>query len=50
MNQKRIFGTIGIAVGALLLVAIVISIIAFEDGAFSPLNGFFSELGLYTGG
>ena len=50
MNQKRIFGTIGIAGAALLLVAIVISIIAFEDGAFSPLNGFFSELGLYTGG
>ncbi len=50
MSQKRIFGTLGIAGAALLLVAIVISIIAFEDGAFSPLNGFFSELGLYTGG
>ena len=50
MNQRRLYGTIGIAGAALLLVAIVISIIAFEDGAFSPLNGFFSELGLYTGG
>ena len=50
MNQRRLYGTIGIAGAALLLVAIVISIIVFEDGAFSPLNGFFSELGLYTGG
>lgn len=50
MNQNKVFGSIGIAGAALLLVAVVISIITFEDGVFSPLSGFYSELGLYTNG
>ena len=50
MNQNKMFGIIGIAGAAVLLLTIVIAIVAFEDGAFSPLNGFYSELGLYTGG
>jgi hypothetical protein len=50
MNQNKLFGTIGIAGAALLLLGIVIAIITFENGAFSPLNGFYSELGQYPGG
>ncbi len=50
MNQNKVFGIIGIAGVAVLLLAIVIAIVAFEDGVFSPLSGFYSELGLYTGG
>ena len=50
MNQNKVFGIIGIAGAAVLLVAIVIAIVAFENGAFSPLSGFYSELGLYSGG
>jgi hypothetical protein len=50
MNQKKLFGTLGVTGAALLLVAIVVSIITFEDGVFSPLSGFYSELGLYPGG
>jgi MFS family permease len=49
MNQNKLFGIIGIAGAALLLVGIVIAIITFENGAFSPLNGFYSELGHYPG-
>ncbi len=50
MNQKKLFGTIGIAGAALLLVAVVVSTITFEKGAFSPLSGFYSELGQYPEG
>ena len=50
MNQKKLFGTLGVTGAALLLVAIVVSIITFEDGVFSPLSGFYNELGLYPGG
>lgn len=49
MNQNKVFGIIGIAGAAILLLAIVIAIVTFEDGAFSPFSGFYSELGLYTG-
>jgi hypothetical protein len=49
MNQNKLFGTIGIAGAALLLLGVVIAIVAFENGAFSPLNGFYSELGQYPG-
>jgi len=49
MNQNKLFGTIGIAGAALLLAGIVIAIVTFENGAFSPLNGFYSELGQYPG-
>jgi len=49
MNQNKLFGTIGIAGAALLLVGVVIAIITFENGAFSLLNGFYSELGQYPG-
>lgn len=49
MNQNKLFGTIGIAGAALLLVGVVIAVITFENGAFSLLNGFYSELGHYPG-
>ena len=49
MNQNKVFGTIGIAGAVFMLVGIVIAIITFENGAFSPLNGFYSELGHYPG-
>src|SRR5690554_1709493 len=49
MNQSKLFGTIGIAGAALLLVGIVIAVVTFENGVFSPLNGFYSELGQYPG-
>jgi MFS family permease len=49
MNQNKLFGTIGIAGAAFLLVGIVIAVITFENGAFSLLNGFYSELGHYSG-
>ncbi len=50
MNQNRLFGTLGVLGAALLLVALVVSLITFEDGVFSPLSGFYNELGLYPGG
>ena len=43
------FGTVGIAGAAFLLMGIVGAVITFENGAFSLLNGFYSELGHYQG-
>lgn len=50
MNQKKLFGILGIAGAGVLLITTVIAIITFENGVFSPLNCFFNELGLYPGG
>lgn len=46
---KRITGIAAFAATALLLCAAVVAAI-FYKGGFSPLNGFFNELGLFSGG
>jgi hypothetical membrane protein len=50
MNKQRLLGIIGIAGVGLCLVLLIIAIITFEDGVYSPLHCFVSELGLYTRG
>ncbi|MDD5016828.1 MAG: hypothetical protein PHO15_01860 [Eubacteriales bacterium] len=51
MNKNRqIFGILGIGGVGIFLIAVIISIIGFEDGVYSPAHCFVSELGLYTGG
>lgn len=50
MNKQRIFGIVGIAGIGLCLILLIIAIITFEDGVYSPLHCFVTELGLYTGG
>ena len=46
---KRITCILAFAAAAVLLGAIIISVITYEGG-FSPLNSFFNELGLFSGG
>ena len=46
---KRIACILAFAAAAVLLVAIIVSVITYEGG-FSPLNSFFNELGLFSGG
>lgn len=50
MKSKRIAGMLGLAGVLIFIAAAAVSIITFEDGAFSPLSGFVSDLGYYTGG
>jgi len=50
MNKgKMAFGIIGALGVAVFIAAILIGILMFESGAFSPLNGFVGELGVYPG-
>lgn len=46
---KRILSISTLAATALLLGAAVVAVITYKGG-FSPLNGFFNELGLFSGG
>lgn len=48
MKQRP--GIFGLASAAIFVVATVISALAFEGGAYSPLNCYVTELGAYTGG
>ncbi|MGI5849565.1 MAG: DUF998 domain-containing protein [Christensenellales bacterium] len=47
---KNTAGILGIAGMCILLIAIIVSIIGYEDGPYSLSNCFVSELGLYTSG
>lgn len=50
MGAKRRAGLFGIVGIIVFLICAVISAAAFEDGAFSPINRFISELGVYIHG
>ncbi len=50
MKKQRIIGIIGITGISLCLVLLIISAMTFEDGVYSPLSCFVTELGLYTRG
>ena len=49
-KQQRSFGILGIGGVGIYVIFLVIAVLIFEDGVFSPLHCFVSELGLYTGG
>lgn len=48
-NIKRIFCILAFTAVVVLLGATVVAVITYEGG-FSPLNSFFNELGLFSGG
>jgi len=50
MKKNRAFGLLGIAGVGVCVILLVVAIMLFEDGAYSPLGCFVSELGLYTAG
>lgn len=50
IKSKQAIGIVGLVSVVLFLAAVIISIIGFEHGAYSPLSAFVSELGTYSGG
>lgn len=48
-NIKRIFSILVFAAAAILLGAAVVAVMTYKGG-FSPLNSFFNELGIFSGG
>lgn len=46
---KKALGILGIASAGIFLIAVIVSIMIFQDGVYSPANCFVSELGIYTG-
>lgn len=48
-NLKRIFSILVFAAAAILLGAAIVAIVTYKGG-FSPLNSFFNELGIFSGG
>jgi len=49
MKQKSLAGIIGLAGAAVFITSVVISILMFERGTYSPVNCFTTELGIYAG-
>lgn len=50
MKSKKTAGIIGLAGMGIFIAAAAASMLTFERGAYSPLNCFVTELGLYPGG
>lgn len=49
IKSKQAIGIVGLASVVLFLAAVIISIIGYEPGAYSPLSAFVTELGTYSG-
>ena len=50
MNKKLLFSIAGMAGIGVCVILLVVAVIIFENGGFSPLHCFVSELGQYTHG